>query len=172
MIARRHLLGMGVTALLAGAAGCSLLSSSTQTIQVTLVNAQAEAAAILQALDVGVSTALTSGAVTGGAAVTVNSVLVDLKTAVAAFEALVAGDNYAALAQSVINGANSLLVLLPIDPGTKTAISLGLTLLSGLIGGLASITVPVAAAPTTTGNLGARMMITAPIAIPVPVIVK
>jgi len=170
MVNRRQLLGSSLLALVA-LGGCaqvtSILGSTTQTIEVSLANAQAESGAILSALTAGAAAAISSGVVAGGAANTVKTALTDLTTAVTAFQAVSAGGSYAALAQSVVTAANGLLPLLPIDPAAKTAIALGLTLLSALIGGLTSLTLPAPAA-TTPGAVGAREMLAAPIPIPVP----
>lgn len=144
-------------------AACASGNPLGTTITVNLTGAQAEASAILQALNVVASAAATTLAT--ATQVLVTKYLGELSAAVAAFTALPSGSaTIASFANAVIAAIAKLIGVLPLAPATSLAISEGMQLLAALVAGLSAITVTSVSAPAASAVPG---RISAPIPIPV-----
>jgi hypothetical protein len=171
-LSRRKLASMGLSgAALAALGACSSANPLQTVITVNLTNAQAEAGAIYTALGqfVPVAQALVSSTISAD----IGTSYTDLNAAVKDFQGLSSGSaTVVQFAQAVIKFVQELVSLIPstvLPLGTSQAITLGLALLSALIGGVAAITVPTTTTTTTASAvLGAaqRKVIQAPIPIP------
>lgn len=153
-----------VAAVPLGLAACSTLGSNPlgKTITVNLSGAQAEASAILAALNIVAGSAALS--MSTAMQKTITGYLADLDAAVSAFAALGSGSTtIAAFAGTVIKAVSKVVGLLPLPPATQLAINEGLSLLAALVAGLSSITVTPVAAPVAA----VPGRIAAPIPIPV-----
>jgi hypothetical protein len=159
-ISRRFAL-LGCMALPALSA-CGLVTAGNNVITINLATAQAEAKTLLAAAQAFV---LEFGAVLPAAVkAQAGAILADLETAVAVFASIPSGStNYVGAAQAVIGLVEQLMPLLPIPGPASSAISAGLMLLSGLIAGVATISVP-AAAPSA--GIAAGRVIAGPVPIP------
>lgn len=131
-------------------------------ITVNLANAQAEAVTIetaLKAVYEDVSATLSATIQNQAAAM-----LQDLDAAVKAFTSLPSGTTtYAAFANAVLGVINPLVALLPLPPATKAAITTGTLLISGLINGLASVSLPP---PSAAVGVSAVRIIPGPVPVP------
>lgn len=148
-----------------------LLAGCAQQISqpvVTLASAQAEAGAILTALEAGATIYTTATSTTPAEAAAVENVLAIAKTAVSTFQAAQANETPAQLAQTVSQDITAVLAVLPIDPATKTAIDAGLAVIDALVAGLSAAPVaPVATPPLTMTH--AAQTTRAPVPPPVPI---
>ncbi len=157
---RRHVLNaslMGATLL----TGCGMITTGNGTVTVNLANAQAEAKSIYTALG-SFATVLADSL---PAKAQVEAAYTDLGKLVRIFANVPDGSSgIAQAAQSVISSAQALLALLPLPVATATAISTGLLLISALLTGVSSITVPVAA----PAPLGIRAVPVIPGPVPIP----
>lgn len=159
------LLGAGSVSVLALAA-CSKTGNLVTNTKVTvnLANAQAEANAIQTALSSFVTELVSTLNTT--LQTQVNTYLKLVQAAVAQFIALPNGSTtYIGLAQNVVNAIQKLVPLIPIPAPTQVAITEGLTLLTALIAGIATINItPVSSSALVMGR--SPRMAVAPIAIP------
>lgn len=166
-ISRRNLAGVSGLALLTG---CGLIKGNPlQTVvNVNLATAQAEAAAIYQALSTFIGAA--ESVVSPSIANTITSVFNDLGIAVKAFSSLTpSASNVGALAQDVLGFVSQLMPLIPatiLPASTSTAIKFGLMILSALIAGMSTVTVPTPVTTVPSSSVKAPQVIIAPIPIP------
>ncbi|HTU55743.1 MAG TPA: hypothetical protein VMF62_17400 [Acetobacteraceae bacterium] len=154
--------------MLAGVAALALLGGCAQSGTapvVTLSGAQAEAAAILTALEAGASIYTGASTTTPAEAQAVENVLNDAQAAVSSFEAAQANENAAQTAETVSQDIAAVLAVMPIDPVTKTAIDAGMAVIDALVAGLAAAPA-TSAAPTLSVKLGAP--VPPPVPIPAP----
>lgn len=143
-------------------AACASGNPLGTTITVNLAGAQAEAAAILDALNVVASSASIS--MTPAMQTTVTGYLSELGTAVAAFAALPSGStSVATFADAVIAAVAKVVGILKLPAATSFAISEGLALLTALVAGLSTITV----SHVTSTASAVPGKVSAPIPIPV-----
>lgn len=157
-------LGLPVVAL-AGCATSTTGTTTTTTVPVTLAGAQAEAGAILAALQTFAATFGKTLAAAGQADLTKG--MTALTGAVTAFQGIPSGANLTQYVAAVVNAATVVVALLPLPPATQIAITAGLALLQALVAGLATVTVTVPATSTTTASVSAtKAGVAAPIAIP------
>jgi hypothetical protein len=141
-------------------AGCA---TTTQPPVVSLASAQAEASAILTALEAGATVYADASTTTPSEAAAVERVLAVAQAGVAAFQAAQANETPMQLAQTVSQEIVAVLAVLPIDPATKTAIDAGLAVIDALVAGLAvAPAVPIASA------LPARSEAPLPAPVPIP----
>jgi hypothetical protein len=151
--------------LLAGVAALALLAGcAQQTTQpvVTLAGAQAEATAIMTALDAGATVYTSAATTTPSEAQAVENLLTPAQAAVAAFEAAQANETPAQLAETVSQDLEAVLAVMPIDPATKTAIDAGMAVIDALVAGLVATSAPL------TVTLDAAEKVAPPIPIPTP----
>lgn len=162
-MSRRALLGtsaIGAAVLLAGCTAAQI-NTAIQTIEATLPNAQAEASAIEKALQ-----NLLAQTPVGSATITadLDAAFTSMETSVTSFLGSADVQSGISIAKTVVSDVQKVLPLLPLPAATLTAINLGLSLVSALANGIASITVP-ASAPASL--IGAKAgVISAPIPIP------
>ena len=151
-------------------AGCTG-SAGTPPV-VNLASAQAEAGAILAAIEAGATIYTTASTTTPAEAAAVENVLAIAKAGVTAFQSAQATETPVALAETAAQDIMAVLAVLPIDPATKTAIDAGMAVIDGLVAGLAgtpgSLAAGPVAAPHTPSAFGARLEAKAPVPIPVP----
>ena len=153
MLTRRFFIA---SSLVLPVAGCS--SSQMQTITVTLLTVQAEVKAINSAVD-----AVYKSLPPATQAPLAKYISV-LDAAAAATAALTPSSNYQTVLESVIAASQAAIEFVPLPAPTITAIQLGLGLVSALIAGLPTVTVPASAAAQP--SLGVKATINAPIPIP------
>jgi len=142
-------------------AGC-VSSATAKNIAVTLAAAQAQANAILTAIQTlypALKAKIPASIVT-----TVNTDLTLLEGDVSSFALLAPGASYVADAQAVVKDVNLILPLLPLPPATSFAITMGLGLINALLAGVSAITAPPPA-PAAAG-VAAPAVVAAPIPIP------
>ena len=157
---RRHVLNASILSATL-LSGCGMISTQNGTVIVNLANAQAEAKSIYAAF----GSFVTELADSLPAKTQVESAYADLGKLVTIFANVPNGSSsIAQAAQSVINTAQALVSLLPLPAATTTAISTGLLLISALLTGVSSITVP-AANPAPAG-IRAVPVIPGPVPIP------
>jgi hypothetical protein len=160
-LTRRTLFGASALAATA-LSGCGLITLNNGTVTVNLTNAQAEAKAIYTALTAFVTEL--AAALPPTVKAEVNTAYAALGKAVTVFAELSDGaSTIPQAAQAVITAVQSLVPLLPLPAATTAAISTGLLLISALIAGVASITVPAAA---VAQGVRAVPVVAAPIPIP------
>lgn len=160
---RRRIFGASaLSAIAAGLSGCGLVSINQGTVTVNLANAQAEAKAIYSALTAFVEE-LTS-TLPPSMKAKAETAYADLGKVVSVFAGLPDGSStIPQAAQAVIAAVQSLVPLLPLPAATTAAISTGLLLISALIAGVSSITVP---APVAAAGVRAVPVVSGPIPIP------
>lgn len=153
-------------ALIAGCADGLSLGTTTQTLSVSLPAAQAEAAAILAAIQ-AMAPPLIS-VLPAAQQVTANQAETAFAAAVNAFDALPPGAEAGDDANAVIAAAEGIVPVLDLPADTTLAIDAGLTFLSALVSGLPTVqvTVPVSSSATASAAL-APGAVAAPIPIPV-----
>lgn len=134
---------------------------------VSLVSAQAEAGAILAALEAGATIYTTASTTTPAEAAAVENVLAIAKAGVTAFESAQATETPVALAETASQDIMAVLAVLPIDPATKTAIDAGVAVIDGLIASLTA-TPGAPASGQVTAHLAGRVEAKAPVPIPMP----
>ncbi|HUC16981.1 MAG TPA: hypothetical protein VMA37_04745 [Acetobacteraceae bacterium] len=132
---------------------------------VSLAGAQAEASAILAALQAGAAVFTTTSTTTSSEAQAVENVLATAEAAVSAFVAAPANESPAQLAETASEDITAVLAALPIDPTTKTAIDTGLAVIDALVAESASV--PSSAAPA--GALSLAVTEPEKLAPPVPI---
>ncbi|MGC9271909.1 hypothetical protein [Acidiphilium sp.] len=168
-LSRRALFGtasLGVTALALAACTTGTFGNPLgTTITVNLAAAQAEAKAILEAVQIVAASATV--ALSKAAQVSLSNDLNVLTTAVSEFAGLPSGStSMAAFAGDVVTAIGAVMALLPLPSGTALAVAEGVALIKALIAGLSAITITT---PVATGvakaSLSARV-IAAPIPIP------
>jgi len=159
---RRKLILTSAIAAPALALSACISSATAGSIAVTLASAQAQANAILAAIET-LYPSLQSKIPTAiiGA---VNTDLTMLEGDVSKFVLLTPGESYVADAQAVIKDVNLILPMLPLPPATSFAVTMGLGLISALLAGISSVSAPLAA-PAASG-VAAPRVIPAPIPIP------
>jgi hypothetical protein len=160
---RRRIFGASALAVTAaGFSGCGLVTINQGTVTVNLANAQAEAKAIYSALTAFV--AELTNTLQPGMKAEAETAYADLGKVVAVFAVLPNGSStIPQAAQAVIAAVQSLVPLLPLPVATTSAISTGLLLISALIAGVSSITVP---APAVVVGVRAVPVVSGPIPIP------
>jgi hypothetical protein len=163
--------------LLAGALGLALLAGCTMGPNgpvVTLAGAQAEAAAILTALEAGAAIYTTAPTTSSSQAAAVEKILAIAQEAVGNFQGGGPTQTPAQLAQTVSQDIVAVLAVLPIDPVTKTAIDAGLAVIDALVAGFSAAPgAPAAPTPAPTPKFGLAMPHgipghAAPVPIPLP----
>lgn len=165
---RRTLLGgVSLGAMAVGLAACTAGTTGNPlgtTITVNLASAQAEAKAILQAVQlVAASATLTLSTAAQG---TLANGLNILATAVSEFAGLPSGSpSIAAFAGDVVSAIGAVTGVLPLATGTALAIGEGVALVKALIAGLSAITITTAVSTGVAAHAMTRV-IAAPIPIP------
>ncbi len=157
--------------MLAGVAAIALLAGCAQSGTapvVTLSGAQAEAAAIMTALEAGASVYSEASTTTPAEAQAAENVLNAAQAAVSSFQAAQANDNAAQIAETVSQDITAVLAVMPIDPATKTAIDAGMAVIDALVAGLAAAPA-TSAAPALSVTLGAPVPPLAADRPPVPI---
>ncbi|MDA8049983.1 MAG: hypothetical protein M0002_08255 [Rhodospirillales bacterium] len=149
---------------LSGALLLAACAASATSPVVTLANAQAEADAILAALEAGATVYTSAATTTPSEATAAENVIAVAKASVAAFEAPGSAASVALLAETVSQDIAAVLAVMPIDPATKTAIDVGMTIIDALIAGHAGLA-GQPSAPALTLRLGPEV---APVPIPAP----
>jgi hypothetical protein len=156
---RRNLIKTSALAPLA-LAGC-VSQTTANTIAVTLANAQAEANTILTALQTLIPNLKST--IPAGIVSAVNADLTTLENDVSSFVLLTPGSSYVANAQAVIKDVSLLLPILPLPTATSFAISMGLSLISGLLAGVSSMSIPTIPA---SSSVSAHAVVPGPIPVP------
>ncbi len=160
---RRNLFGLSAIAAAMVLPGCGLVTRSGGTITVNLANAQSEAKTIYTALTAFVTEL--ADTVPESTRAKIEAAYAALGTEVTTFAELPDGNStIPEAAQAIINAVQSLIALLPIPAVTASAISAGLLLISGLIAGLSSMTIPAPAAALT--GVAAAPVVAGPIPVP------
>jgi hypothetical protein len=156
-----------------GLTGCATLLSGNSAVSgttITLQKAQAEAQVINTAVNQAAQIYLTSGLAKPQVAADINLALKALNDSVLAFTGVSASNTAVQNAQNVMTALTNILVVMPIDPVTKTYIILGETIINAFVAGI--VTVPVAPVAVNAKLAGSTYMIgegtLAPIAIPAP----
>jgi hypothetical protein len=156
--------------MIAGFLGAGIASCATNgTGAVSLASAQAEAKAILTGIEQAATAYEVSPQANPLIVKELQAAIAGATTAVDAFTGVASGANATQIAQAVTQAVGAAVMVIPMDPATKTAIDLGLAVLDAFIGGISPPAGVPAAAPTpVTSELFGERHVEPPVPIPAP----